>query len=118
MKSLPAYYLLLFYSIAICKPILPLVEDALAHSFWKTDHIITVHHEHGKDHLHYQLAKSADTDKEQKGAVNPSENMSVHIPVYITLDFSLKLSIGPNYTLYFLNPPFPAIGLYVPPPEV
>ena len=81
MKTIVAHYLLLIYITAVCKPVLPLVNDLLAHTFWKTEHIITVHHENGKDHVHHELKKISDQNNEDANSPAPksSESVSVHI---------------------------------------
>ena len=90
MKTTVAYYLLLIYITAVCKPVLPLVNDLLAHTFWKTEHIITVHRENGKDHLHHELKKVSDQNNEDANSPAPksAESVSVHILLQNNYDFS------------------------------
>ena len=42
----------------MCKPILPFIEDELAHLFWKAKHLATVHHHHGDHHAEEEIAKA------------------------------------------------------------
>lgn len=81
VKSNPAYYLLILYTLAMCKPVLPLIQDELAHIFLKAEHIATVHHHHGDDHAEEAIAEAA---HEEKNDTNPatsktSEPVSIHL---------------------------------------
>ena len=81
MKSNTAYYLLILYTLALCKPLLPLVQDELAHIFWKAEHISTVHHHHGDHHAEEEIAEAA---HEEKNNTNPatsktSQPVSIHL---------------------------------------
>jgi asparagine synthetase B (glutamine-hydrolysing) len=40
----------------MCKPVLPLLRDELAHIFWKAKHLATVHHHHGVHHAEEEVA--------------------------------------------------------------
>lgn len=61
--------LLLFaYALFVLKPVMPILIDNLAHTFWKNVHIAVVHKVNGKEHVHYELARAAkDLDKEKSG---------------------------------------------------
>ena|SRR5688572_2251619 len=88
MKTTIAHYLLLIYVAAMCKPILPLVNDFLAHTCWKTEHITTVHHENGKNHLHHELKKASDQNQDANSpAPKSSKSVSVHILLQNNYDF-------------------------------
>ena len=83
MKIIAAYYFLLLYALAMCKPILPVVQDELAHIFWKAKHLATVHHHHGDHHAEEEIAEAEhekDADK-QPATTKISEPVSVHIVV-------------------------------------
>lgn len=99
MKSTAAHYLLLIYFIAMCKPVLPLINDFLAHTFWKTEHIVRVHHKNGKDHLHYELKKVSDQNNDDSNSPAPktSESVSVHILLQNNYDFSHSILSEQNY---------------------
>lgn len=49
--------LLLVYAFGVLKPLSPIINDVLAHTFWKMQHIATVHYENGKYHVHTELAE-------------------------------------------------------------
>src|SRR5687768_1225171 len=90
MKTTVAHYLLLIYLTAICKPVVPLVNDFLSHTLWKTEHISIVHHENGKNHLHYELKKVSDQNNKDSDSRAPksSESVSVHVLFQNNYDFS------------------------------
>jgi len=79
MKTVPAYYLLLLYLVVICKPIIPVASDLIAHMFWKEQHISIVHHEKGKDHLHNELIDNNSEDSVPENSLKYSEPASVHL---------------------------------------
>lgn len=65
----------------MCKPVLPVVQDALAHVLWKAEHIATVHHHHGDHHAEEEIAKAAHEEESNKfpGTSKTSEPVSIHI---------------------------------------
>ncbi len=65
----------------MCKPVLPVVQDALAHFFWKAEHIATVHHHHGHHHAAEEMATSTQEQESNKSPVTSktSEPVSIHI---------------------------------------
>lgn len=81
MKNTAAYYLLLLYTIAICKPVLPLVLDEISHIFWKAEHIATVHLHHGDNHAEEEFATATHDEENNKVPLTSktSEAVSIHI---------------------------------------
>lgn len=81
MKSNTAYYLIILYTLAMCKPILPLIQDELAHLFWQAEHMATVHHHHGDHHAEEEIAEAAHEEENDKSptTTKTSEPVSVHI---------------------------------------
>jgi hypothetical protein len=75
-------YLLLFsYTTIICKPVLPALSDAIAHVFWYSEHMATVHYEHGKYHVHYEYQQAAKNEFPGKDTSLPksTDTVSEHI---------------------------------------
>lgn len=87
MKSASAYYLILLYAVAVCKPFLPSVNDWLAHTFWNAAHLETVHHTHGSNHVHYELKEAAKQEKGDTASSVISEPVAVHIAVQSSYRF-------------------------------
>lgn len=68
----------------MCKPVLPLIQDELAHTFWKAKHITTVHNHHGDNHAEAEIAEAAHEEEQDKSATTTkaSEPLSVHIVMH------------------------------------
>ena len=88
MKHPSAYYLLLLYTIIVCKPHLPVVRDVLAHTFWAQAHIVEVHHHHGAAHLHYELKEAAKQDSTDTTTIKNSDSVPVHLLTQHQFDFT------------------------------
>ena len=83
VKSTTAFYLLIIYTLAVCKPVFPLLRDELAHIFWEADHIATVHHHHGELHAEEETATATHEEEKEKSPATSkvSEPVSIHVPV-------------------------------------
>jgi hypothetical protein len=119
VKNIVAFYLLIFYLLAVCKPVLPIAFDSLAHFFWKAHHISTVHHHLGKNHTEKQVASAA---HHEENDANPSkakiaEPVSTHVVIenyYIIL----QTSIAPlAYTSKVYRETSAFLEKYYPPPR-
>ncbi len=119
MKSVIAYYLLLIYVVALCKPVLPLVNDFLAHTFWQTDHIIAVHHDHGDEHVHYEVLDAAkESEDDNKSQIKLADPVSVHVTINKKYDFAYQAITKRSYPQYNNFFPFPVMDRQTPPPKV
>lgn len=70
------------YSFALLKPVMPVVNDVVAHTFFKMQHMATVHYENGKHHLHVELLSGLDEQEKEPARNIPSsiyETLSNHI---------------------------------------
>ena len=67
----------------MCKPILPLIQDEIAHIFWKAKHLATVHHHHGDHHAEKEIAHAEHDHNagKQPATTRTSEPVSVHLIV-------------------------------------
>ena len=66
---------------AMCKPVLPLLQDEIAHIFWKAQHVATVHHHHGDNHAEEEIAEAVH-DEESRNIPSTSkisEPVSIHL---------------------------------------
>jgi hypothetical protein len=82
LKVIAAYCFLLLYTLALCKPILPLIQDEIAHTFWKAEHLAKVHHHHGDHHAEEAIAEAEhDENDKQSGRTKVSDPVSVHMNV-------------------------------------
>ena len=59
MKKAFIYIILFAYSLMLARPAVPFIADVIAHTFWYSQHIATVHFENGKYHVHYQYMNEA-----------------------------------------------------------
>lgn len=66
MKKIALYIVLFAYSMVMLKPVEPFIMDAFAHLFYYTQHMATVHYEHSKMHVHYELIDNAKKEAPQK----------------------------------------------------
>ena len=88
MKFTVAYYLLLAYTFAILKPIVPLVQDTLGHFFWEAEHIATVHAHKGKNHVHQEVDNAHKaTNSTENPALKNLEPVSQHLVLNCDYDF-------------------------------
>ena len=106
----------------MCKPIIPLVQDLWAHTFYEQEHIATVHHQNGQNHVHYEVAKAANENKNGDNTSKPKSfdnDTLFHFAAVNQLRFNdnIPLSIQTYfYRLNILPVVFTAINL--PPPKV
>jgi len=118
MKNAVAYFLVLFYAIAMFKPVLPVLKDFLAHTFTPKLHIVSVHNEKGSKHVHYETAQTATTDTDESKAANKfSSPVSEHVTttaIVLLTPVVIKKNFFPS------NPQFvsvPEINIVAPPPK-
>lgn len=76
MKRLSIYLLLFIYAGAQLKPLTVVINDVLAHTFWKVQHMATVHYENGHYHLHNELKTISEEDKSSTQEKVPSTEKS------------------------------------------
>ena len=107
MKKVCIYILLFFYVAVQLKPLTAVVQDVLAHTFFKMQHMATVHYENGKYHLHTELEKITNEDgRITKEKTPPSqksnEDLSNQIIHELNFDFTANFILtsnisGPNH---------------------
>ncbi len=120
MRFPTAYYLMLLYLTVVFKPAIPIISDALSHTFADAIHIATVHAKYGNNHLETELAtEGSDNDNSKnQNTVKSEEQIPVHVPEdECTFDFSLN-SFNKSYPVfknYTLSAIF--IAKQIPPPK-
>ena len=103
---------------AICKPILPLVQDVLAHSFWESKHLATVHHHHGDHHAEEEIAEAEhDEHDEQPVTTKISEPVSVHMAAEILCSFSQPIIHRQKFAVKICNFTSVSLDKHYPPPK-
>jgi hypothetical protein len=85
VKKIAIYILLSFYVFAQLKPLIVVVEDVLAHTFWKVQHMATVHYENGHYHIHSELsdisekeAKNTQQKAPSSEKINETDSQNIH----------------------------------------
>jgi hypothetical protein len=120
VKRFAIYILLGFYVLSQLKPMAVVIEDVLAHTFWKAQHMATVHYENGHYHVHMALndiSKEEQHTPQQKApsSQKTTENTPHHI-AHIDINFQMNGSviraaisktekIDPGFTGINLPPP-------------
>ena len=83
------------------KPLTAVISDALAHTFWKVQHMATVHFENGHYHLHNELKKISEEDKNSSTDKVPAteksnETSSNQIVHELNFDFEITSILIPE----------------------
>lgn len=116
MKKITSYILLFIYSSGLLVPISPVISDVLAHTFWRAQHLATVHCVNGKYHVHYELYKAGKSDSKGNNSVKSDETLSIHIqPMGNSLLFSFSKEVIHEWKGEELPPPF--VKISGPPPR-
>jgi|SRR6185312_8520098 len=116
MKKITSYILLLIYANGLLAPVSPIVNDALAHMFWRAQHMATVHCVNGQYHVHYDLYKAGTNDNKKNNSSKNDEVFSLHIqPADNVTDFVFW---NKTFTLKDKdNIDSPFIRISIPPPK-
>jgi hypothetical protein len=117
MKHPLAYYLLLLYTLAVFKPLLPAVRDGLAHVFWEHQHLNVVHHQHGTNHLDAEL-KEAAQDTTDSTTLKNTEPVSLHLGAQYHVDFAYSKSPVPQSYDHAGTVLYTFLEIHIPPPKV
>lgn len=68
------WIVLIAYTLLLVKPVLPIAADKIAHTFWNTQHMLTVHEVNGKFHVHQEMVQGArQTEKEKHAASSKAD---------------------------------------------
>ncbi len=118
MKIVCSYIMVLVFALVMLKPVMPYISDTVAHVFWYSQHMATVHYENGEYHVHKEAVGDINKDATEKNtglvkkAFAPTEfivvSMSLDEPSYFHLNTRFKLSsssLSNNYLAHFFPPP-------------
>ncbi len=83
MKFTLAYYLILLYSTVILNPVIPIVSDALSHTFAEAYHIAMVHAKYGANHLQMELTNTTNENSQNKKNLDEQSQTATHLPVLL-----------------------------------
>ena len=65
----------------MCKPLLPVIKDEIAHLFWKAHHMATIHHHNGDHHAEEEVATATHEDESENTSTTTklAEPVSIHL---------------------------------------
>jgi len=121
LKQILLYLLLFSYTTVLFKPVLPALGDFVAHTFWRLEHISSIHIENGKQHLHYELIGLVKESTKEKAAANNFKADVFYTPHVIAqspcYDFTLPQLPPADYRWYLLFFPSHWLQSDFPPPK-
>lgn len=92
MKKVLSYLLIGMYAIIMIQPVMPSLADGFEHLLNYQSHVATVHHTHGKEHVHYEYINAATkkTQGENSSDKTTFQNdfVSEHISNLLLQDFT------------------------------
>lgn len=116
MKKLTAYYFLLFWCAAVCKPLTIWLANGMAHAWFNQQHIEIVHEHQGENHVHTELGKAGNHDVPQpKNSTIKTEDITLFSKTFdCTLGVNDHVVIPINDA--YCSTRLPLISLVVPLP--
>lgn len=106
-RKLIVYSLMIFYVAFQLRPLTVVISDVLAHTFFRVQHMATIHYENGKYHVHADLKAIADEErcsgKENQATLKKTSESPLHTintfrvqfdSVFLTLTASLVAAPG------------------------
>ncbi len=115
-----AWLVIFCYTLLIFNPILPIATDIVAHTFWEKEHIMTVHQENGKFHVHWDLVRNAKQSEKDKNAAGAKSGSEDHLfePVCFSFEIINELPIVLSYPRYTTHCPEVQADSHYRPPRV
>ena len=96
-----ASLLLVAYVLLILNPVMPIIVDAAAHTFWEKQHLLTVHNVNGKYHVHFELLKN-DRQADSKAPGNLKAGSEDYIHTIFSVSYGF---VNKSYQIKKLYPP-------------
>lgn len=117
MKKQVAILLLCCYAIVLVRPVIPCISDLLAHTFWESEHITTVHYENGKYHMHLELKKAGEESPVKN---DQQKNSEENIPAHFLSSHTFEAATQESLQFIYPEWQFPASSVFIsvsaPPP--
>jgi hypothetical protein len=87
---------------------MPYIADGMAHLLCYHEHIATVHTEHGKHHVHFEVEKenkknSTENNSEEIKKITPVSEHILHNPEYVFYSPILNKAYFPNNPSFFFG---------------
>ncbi len=101
-----AWLLIFSYTLLLLNPVMPVLMDLMAHTFWEQQHMLTVHEVNGKFHVHQEVSKAA--HHSHKESTNSSK---YEVLAYV----SQPTTVSNNEPVaYFERTCYPSLAIYFP----
>lgn len=112
-----SYVVLFSYAFFIFSPLIPLISDIVAHTFWEKEHLLKEHQVYGKNHVGLEISKS-EKDKSTNSVKLGIEDYS-HIPtVHVVLHYPVDRALNQAYSLFNCSYPASYPDIDYPPPRM
>ena len=98
MKKLVVYIFLSLYVFAQVKPLTLITRDAIAHTFWRMEHMATVHYENGHYHLHTELKSEAEKANKEAQQKSTNSDSSYEIIAHTIAKLNLNFQFNSSYS--------------------
>jgi hypothetical protein len=119
MKKALLYLLIFSYSTMLLKPVLPVISDKIAHIFWYSEHMATVHYEHGQYHVHYELYEAAKKGyPEKNNTTKEDDQVNIHLSSVHTYHFNIRLPLQNKFLSFSSALADTYTSSHYPPPKV
>jgi valyl-tRNA synthetase len=89
------------YILLVLNPVMPVIADKIAHTFWEEYHIVVVHGMYGKYHVDTELnkaAKQVDKDKSAKSSQEEYSHLIVVTPKPVVPVIFVKMAYAEYHT--------------------
>jgi hypothetical protein len=108
------------YILLIFNPVMPVIADKMAHTFWLEYHMVAVHHVYGSVHVLHELSDNAKQSDNAKSSGNTKTNSDdyIHVIPQIAFDFLPANFTIKSYSHYHINSPVSYPDVLYQPPKV
>jgi len=98
-----SYIVLFSYALFIFSPLIPVVSDIIAHTFWKKEHLQTAHHKYGSNHVSLEIVKAEKRAGSENATHNPKNNLEDYSHTFaanVQLHFPAEQILNRAYSLF------------------
>lgn len=116
-----SYVVLFAYTFFIVAPVVPMLADLLAHTFWEQEHLSTAHRRYGQHHVGIEMEKAEKRAAANAGGNNRVAGMDelVHRPErYLTFELEPVAALKRTYSLFTCGYTFCYPDIDYPPPRL
>jgi hypothetical protein len=93
MKKAAAYIFVFAYFVMFLKPVTPILSDTIAHAFYYSQHMATVHYENGKMHVHKEIMQKASAENSSSNQALIKKSQSTD--EYVSRGYNLLIYLIP-----------------------